>query len=58
VSLATLAGVPLSGTILDAGKGENYDALILFCGATYAVSTVLFVVARGVSNGWGLRTKF
>jgi MFS family permease len=58
VSLATLAGVPLSGTILDAGKGENYDALILFCGATYAVSTVLFVVARGVSHGWGLRTKF
>jgi MFS family permease len=58
VSLATLAGVPLSGTILSAGRGQNYDALILFCGATYAASTLLFVVARGVSRGWGLRMKF
>jgi predicted MFS family arabinose efflux permease len=58
VSLATLAGVPLSGTILNVGRGQNYDALILFCGATYAASTVLFVVARIVSKGWGLRTKF
>jgi predicted MFS family arabinose efflux permease len=58
VSLATLAGVPLSGTILSAGKGQNYDALILFCGATYAASTALFIGARGVSKGWGLGTKF
>ncbi|KAH9882993.1 hypothetical protein J1614_000359, partial [Plenodomus biglobosus] len=58
VSLATLAGVPLSGTILGTGRGGNYDALILFCGATYAVSTLLFVVARGVSKGWKLSTKF
>lgn len=58
VSLATLAGVPLSGTILGAGRGENYPALILFCGATYAASTVLFVVARGVSKGWSVGTKF
>jgi MFS family permease len=58
VSLATLAGVPLSGMILGAGRGQNYDALILFCGATYAASTVLFVVARGISKGWGFGTKF
>jgi MFS family permease len=58
VSLATLAGVPLSGTILSVGGGKSYDRLILFCGATYATATVLFVVARGVSKGWGLRTKF
>lgn len=58
VSLATLAGVPLSGNILNAGSGENYSALILFCGAAYAVSTVLFIVARGVSKGWRLMTKF
>ncbi|CAO2649936.1 Nn.00g012280.m01.CDS01 [Neocucurbitaria sp. VM-36] len=58
VSLATLAGVPLSGTILSVGSGENYSALILFCGATYAASTGLFVVARGVSKGWGLKTRF
>jgi predicted MFS family arabinose efflux permease len=58
VSFATLAGVPLSGTILDTGEGKDYSALILFCGATYAVSTVLFVVARVVSKGWALNTKF
>jgi hypothetical protein len=37
---------------------QNYDALIFLCGATYAASTMLFVVARGVSRGWGLGTKF
>jgi hypothetical protein len=58
VSLATLAGVPLSGTIMSAGGGGRYDYLILFCGATYAAATVLFVVARGVSCGWGVCTKF
>lgn len=58
VSLATLAGVPLSGTILDAGEGKDYGALIMFCGATYAGSTVLFVIARGVSKGWALKTRF
>jgi MFS family permease len=58
VSLATLAGVPLSGTMLAVGEGENYDALIIFCGATYAASTALFVVARGFSKGWGLQIKF
>lgn len=58
VSLATLAGIPISGNILSAGKGDNYQALILFCGAAYAGSTGLFVVARGVGGGWRLRTKF
>ncbi|CBX97009.1 similar to MFS monocarboxylate transporter [Plenodomus lingam JN3] len=58
VSLATLAGVPLSGSILGAGGGGEYDGLIGFCGAMYAVSTVLFVVARGVSKGWKVGIKF
>lgn len=58
VSLATLAGVPLSGCILSVGGGGGYEALILFCGATYALSTGLFVVARGVSGGWGVGVKF
>ncbi|KAF1846362.1 MFS monocarboxylate transporter-like protein [Cucurbitaria berberidis CBS 394.84] len=58
VSFATLAGVPLSGTILSAGRGDNYSPLILFCGATYATSTLIFIMARGVSKGWRLRTKF
>jgi MFS family permease len=58
VSLATLAGVPLSGTIMSAGGGGRYDFLILFCGATYGMATILFVVARGVSSGWRVCTKF
>jgi predicted MFS family arabinose efflux permease len=58
VSFATLAGVPVSGGILGVGEGKNYAALIVFCGAAYAASTVLFVVARGFSVGWGLRVKF
>ncbi|KAK7184410.1 hypothetical protein DPSP01_011083 [Paraphaeosphaeria sporulosa] len=58
VSFATLAGVPVSGSIVDVGGGANYAALISFCGAAYAASTVLFVVARGCSIGWGLQAKF
>ncbi|KAK0389163.1 hypothetical protein NLU13_2738 [Sarocladium strictum] len=58
VSLATLAGIPISGNILNTGDGHNYKALIMFCGAAYAASTVLFVAARGVGAGWRVQTKF
>ncbi|KAK7425884.1 hypothetical protein QQZ08_007598 [Neonectria magnoliae] len=58
VSLATLAGIPISGNILNTGSGNNYEALILFCGCAYLASTLLFVLARGVSQGWRLQTKF
>jgi MFS family permease len=58
VSLATLAGIPISGNILNTGDGHNFKALILFCGAAYTASTVLFIVARGVSAGWRVQTKF
>ncbi|KAL2213490.1 MFS monocarboxylate transporter-like protein [Sarocladium strictum] len=58
VSLATLGGIPISGNILSTGNGQNYQALIQFCGAAYTASTVLFVVARGVSCGWAVRRKF
>lgn len=58
VSFATLAGVPVSGSILGVGEGNKYGALISFCGAAYAAATVLFVFARGVSVGWRFRVKF
>lgn len=58
VSIATLVGVPISGTILKTGAGENYAALIWFCGAAYAVSTAVFILARGVSVGWSPTVKF
>lgn len=58
VSFATLGGIPISGNILDTGSGQNYSALIYFCGAAYAASTTLFIIARGVSCGWRLVIKF
>lgn len=58
VSIATLVGVPISGNILKTGAGENYTALIWFCGAAYAASTVVFILARGVSVGWSPTVKF
>jgi MFS family permease len=58
VSLATLAGIPISGNILDTSGGDNYKALITFCGAAYTASTALFVIARVTSAGWRIQTKF
>ncbi|KAM6523003.1 hypothetical protein FALCPG4_012608 [Fusarium falciforme] len=58
VSFATLAGVPISGNILGAGGGKQYSALISFCGAAYATSTILFVLAKGVSQSWKFLTVF
>jgi MFS family permease len=58
VSFATLAGVPVSGSILGVGEGNQYPALISFCGAAYAAATVLFCLARGMSVGWRFRIKF
>lgn len=56
VSFATLAGVPISGNILDLGNGNQYLPLVSFCGVSYAAATVLFVVARVTGYGWGLST--
>jgi MFS family permease len=58
VSLATLAGVPISGIILDSGTNDQYSALIIFCGVAYTVATILFFIARGLGYGWGLTGVF
>lgn len=58
VSFATLAGVPISGNILDSGSGNDYSALILFCGAAYTASTILFILARGLSQKWKIFVVF
>ncbi|VUC25975.1 unnamed protein product [Clonostachys rosea] len=58
VSFATLAGVPISGNILDTSSGSNYTALILFCGTAYAASAILFIFAKGTSQGWKFFTIF
>ncbi|KAF4953946.1 hypothetical protein FGADI_5595 [Fusarium gaditjirri] len=58
VSFATLAGVPLSGLILGTSDGNHYNALVLFCGTAYAVSALLFIFAKGVSQDWRLLSIF
>jgi MFS family permease len=58
VSFATLAGVPISGNILGTGNGNNYPALILFCGTAYGVSAILFILAKGISKDWKFFTIF
>lgn len=58
VSFATLAGVPISGSILDSGSKNQYPALIMFCGAAYSAATILFVIARGISHNWRLLSVF
>jgi MFS family permease len=54
-SFGTLTGIPIAGTILEAESGE-YDGLVIFAGAMYAVALLSFVIARGVAGGWTLRT--
>ncbi|KAG8628949.1 hypothetical protein KVT40_002814 [Elsinoe batatas] len=58
VSLATLSGIPFSGLVLEARGERNYEHLILFCGATYVVASILFIVARALCCGWRFRTIF
>lgn len=58
VSIATLFGVPLSGLVLGNGEEANYDNLVIFCGTCYAISAVLFAVARGVGGGWSFSKVF
>ncbi|KAH7233724.1 MFS monocarboxylate transporter-like protein [Fusarium tricinctum] len=58
VSFATLAGVPISGNILGTGDSNNYIALVLFCGTAYAMSAILFILAKGISQDWKFFTIF
>jgi len=57
-SFGTLIGIPIAGAILGTGGeegGARYDGLIAFSGAVYVLASVAFVVARGLTGGWGLR---
>jgi MFS family permease len=54
-SFGTLIGIPIAGAILGSGGDRNYDGLIAFSGAVYVLASVAFVVARGLTGGWGPR---
>ncbi|TKX18991.1 MFS transporter-like protein 164 [Elsinoe australis] len=58
VSFATLFGVPISGLVLGTGDGHNYQALIIFCATAYFASAAVFIIARGISSGWSVKTVF
>ncbi|KAI5274615.1 MFS general substrate transporter [Aureobasidium subglaciale] len=53
VSLGTLTGLPIAGTLLEACNGE-YWGLVLFTGLCYIISYVAFSWVRVMKQGWGL----
>ncbi|KAL4995526.1 major facilitator superfamily domain-containing protein [Aspergillus recurvatus] len=52
VALGVLVALPIAGQILEGQGGHVYWGLIVFCGLAYAVSAVVWVLARGVTGGW------
>ncbi|KAA8642956.1 uncharacterized protein ATNIH1004_009718 [Aspergillus tanneri] len=61
--LSILVAIPVAGEILKAqnpasGQETNYTGLIVFCGASYAFSTVLLVVTKVISVGWSVTRVF
>ncbi|KAL2863982.1 major facilitator superfamily domain-containing protein [Aspergillus lucknowensis] len=57
VSLGTLTGIPMAGAIQES-QGGGFDGLIIFAGVLYLAAAAMFVIARGVAGGWGMRVKF
>ena len=57
VSLATLTGIPIAGQLINACGGA-YWGVIWFTGASYAASTITFVLARGIGGGWRLKAAY
>jgi MFS family permease len=58
-SFGTLIGIPIAGAILGNGREKEggYDGLIAFSGGVYVLASIAFVVARGLTGGWALRTR-
>ena len=57
VSIATLTGIPIAGSIITACGGK-YWGVIAFTAASYAASTITFALARGVGGGWRLKVAY
>lgn len=56
-SIGTLIGIPIAGAIQQADGGE-YGWLIVFGGLIYLLTSLAFLIARGVCCGWRLKTVF
>ncbi|KAI9370214.1 monocarboxylate permease-like protein, Mch4 [Aspergillus egyptiacus] len=57
VSVGTLTGIPMAGAIQESQDG-GFQGLIIFAGVLYLAAAVMFIVARGVAAGWGVRVRF
>ena len=62
VGFATLVAIPVAGEILKVqnknGPETDYSGLIIFGGVAYGLSTLFFVISRGVSTKWDFRKIF
>ncbi|KAK9477235.1 major facilitator superfamily domain-containing protein [Lipomyces japonicus] len=56
-ALGSLTGVPIAGQILKLQNGD-YSGLIIFCGACYITSTMLFVLAKGFGKNFRITSVF
>ncbi|KZF24822.1 putative monocarboxylate transporter [Xylona heveae TC161] len=56
-SIGTLTGIPIAGAIQQRDHG-GYEGLIIFGGVLYLAAAIAFALARGICQGWSLKTKF
>ncbi|KAL4974603.1 major facilitator superfamily domain-containing protein [Aspergillus desertorum] len=57
VSIGTLTGIPMAGAIQES-QGGGFKGLIVFGGVLYLSAAAVFVLARGVVGGWGVKVRF
>ncbi|KAL4757314.1 putative oxalate/formate antiporter [Aspergillus foveolatus] len=57
VSIGTLTGIPMAGAIQESQNG-GFKGLIIFGGVIYLSAAAVFVLARGVVGGWGMKVRF
>jgi MFS family permease len=53
-SFGALVGIPIAGAIVQT-NGGSYYGLIIFSGVFYGLAFIMFLVARGISFGWGVK---
>jgi predicted MFS family arabinose efflux permease len=56
-SFGSLIGVPMAGSLIQAADGKFWG-LMLFAASSYTASILCFVIARVLSTGLALRTRF
>ncbi|RSL48628.1 hypothetical protein CEP54_012834 [Fusarium duplospermum] len=57
-SFGTLTGIPIGGALLGLGHRDGWLAVIIFSGASYAVSWSCYVAARILAVGWTVKAIY